>query len=53
MKKIQDLNNSKVPIVAIDPSLANNRDQVSFPEKLERANEVLRSAKLPPKKNQR
>jgi len=53
MKKIQDLNNSKVPIVAIDPALAKSKDTVAFPEKLERANEVLRFAKLPPKKHRR
>lgn len=53
MKKIQDLNNSKVPIVAIDPTLAKAKESIAFPEKLERANEVLRFAKLPPKKHHR
>lgn len=51
MKKIQDLNKSKVPIVAIDPAMAKDKGTVAFPDKLERANEMLRYAKLPPKKH--
>jgi hypothetical protein len=52
MKTIHDLNKSKVPIVAIDPSLNKYRDETPFPEKLEKANKKLKTAKLPAKKSQ-
>jgi hypothetical protein len=51
MKTIQELNKSKVPIVAIDPSLGKYRDKTPFPEKLEKANKMLKKAKLPNKKH--
>jgi len=51
MKKVQELNKSKVPIVAIDPSLNKYRDKTLFPKKLALANEQLKGAKLPPKKH--
>ena len=51
MKTIQELINRKVPIVAIDPALDKYRDKIIFIEKLERANKMLRTAKLPPKKH--
>ena len=51
MKTIQELNKSKVPIVAIDPSLGKYRDKTPFPEKLAKANEMLKTAKLPNKKH--
>ena len=47
MKSVQELNNSKSPIVVIDSSLEQYRDKVLFPEKLAKANEMLKSAKLP------
>jgi hypothetical protein len=50
MRSIQDLNNSKLPIVRIDPSLEPYRDVVLFPEKLAKANELLKNAKLPERK---
>ena len=50
MKTVKELNNSKIPIVRIDPSLEKYRDTVFFPEKLAKANEMLRTAKLPNKK---
>jgi hypothetical protein len=50
MKTVQELNNRKVPIVAIDPSLDKHRDKIMFPDKLEKANKMLKTAKLPPKK---
>ena len=50
MKTVQELNNRKVPIVAIDPALEEYQDKVLFPGKLERANQMLKTAKLPPKK---
>lgn len=52
MDNIKELNNGKVPIVIIDPSLEKFRDQVLFPEKLAKANEMLKTAKLPPRKYQ-
>ena len=50
MRTVQELNNSKSPIVRIDPSLEQYRDKVLFPEKLAKANEMLKTAKLPGKK---
>ena len=50
MKKVQELNNSKLPIVAIDTSLNKYRDNTLFPEKLALANEQLKGVKLPHKK---
>jgi hypothetical protein len=50
-KFIQKLNESKVPIVIIDPSLEKYRDKILFPEKLARAEELLKNAKLPQNKN--
>jgi hypothetical protein len=51
MKTVQELNKSKLPIVRIDPSLDQYRDKVLFPEKLAKANEMLKTAKLPSKKH--
>ena len=51
MKTIKDPNNRKVPIVAIDPALDKYRDKIMFPEKLEKANKMLKTAKLPPNKH--
>jgi hypothetical protein len=53
MKTVEELNNSKTPIVAIDPSLNKYRDKTLFPEKLALANEQLKGVKLPPKKHRR
>jgi len=51
MKKVQELNNSKLPIVAIDPSLNKYQNKTLFPKKLELANEQLKGVKLPSKKH--
>ena len=51
MKRIEEFNGRKVPIVAIDPALDKYRDKIMFPEKLEKANKMLRTAKLPPNKH--
>lgn len=51
MKTIQELNKSKIPIIAIDSSLAKYRDKTPFTAKLAKANEMLKTAKLPNKKN--
>ncbi|MBA4140267.1 MAG: hypothetical protein H0X70_07135 [Segetibacter sp.] len=51
MKTIEELNKRKVPIVAIDPALDKYRDKVMFAQKLEKANKMLKTAKLPPNKH--
>ncbi len=51
MKTAQELNNRKVPIITIDPSLEKYSGKVLFPKKLAKANEVLKTAKLPQRKN--
>ena len=50
MKNVQDLNNRKVPIVRIDPSLEKYRVNTPFPNKLEKVNQIFKTAKLPKKK---
>ena len=49
MKNIQEFD-QKVPVVCIDPSLEKYRDKTPFPEKLAKAKEMLKNAKLPNKK---
>ena len=44
---IKELNKKKVPIVKIDRSLNKYNDVVLFPDKLEKANEMLRKVGLP------
>ncbi|MGH9946543.1 MAG: hypothetical protein ACRD6X_05025 [Pyrinomonadaceae bacterium] len=44
---IKELNKSKKPIVKIDNSLEKFNYKVLFPEKLEKANEVLGKAGVP------
>jgi hypothetical protein len=51
MKKVEEVNNSKVPIVAIDPSLNKYKEKTLFPKKLALANEQLKGVKLPKKKH--
>ncbi len=47
---VEQLNNSKVPIIVFDKKLEQFRDKTLFPEKLERANEILAKAGLPKSK---
>ena len=49
MKTVEDIKNRKVPFVTIDPSLDKLKKQNLFPEKLAKANEMLKTAKLPTK----
>jgi len=49
MKKIDQLNNSKVPVIVFDKKLEQFRDKVLFPEKLAKANEILSRVGLPKK----
>ena len=46
---IEDLNKAKVPLVKINKKLEKFRGKILFPEKLEAANKLLLSAKLPEK----
>ena len=49
MKAIEDINKRRIPIVPIDPSLNQFVGKILFPEKLEKVNEMLKTAKLPKK----
>ncbi len=51
METAQNLPTKKWSFVTIDPALNEYRDKIMFPEKLEQANKVLKTAKLPPNKN--
>ena len=51
MKTVEELNKRKVPIVTIDESLEEYKDKVICPEKLQKANEMLKTTKLPRSKN--
>lgn len=50
-KKVEELNKSKVPVIAIDPSLGKFRENTPFPEKLAKANEMLKNGKIPGRKH--
>lgn len=50
MKTAQELADTKVPLVAIDPALNEYQGKILFPEKLALANKQLQGVKLPPKK---
>jgi hypothetical protein len=50
MMKIEKLNEAKVPVIVFDEKLEQFRDKVLFPEKLEKAKEILSIAGLPKKK---
>jgi len=52
-KKIEELNKSKSPIVAIDPSLNKYQGKVLFPKKLSIAEEKLKGVKMPEIKKHR
>jgi len=47
MTTISELNKKKVPVVRIDKSLNQYSNVVLFPEKVEKANEMLRTIGLP------
>ncbi|GHV44580.1 hypothetical protein FACS1894180_6100 [Bacteroidia bacterium] len=47
MKIIEELKKRKIPIVTIDKSLNKYDNVVTFPDKLEKANEMLRRVGLP------
>lgn len=47
MKITEELKKRKIPIVKIDKSLNKFDDKVLFPEKLNKANEMLKKTGLP------
>lgn len=47
MKVIAEIKNRKTPIVRVDTSLNKYDDEVLFPEKLEKANNMLKKVGLP------
>ena len=47
MKVITEIKERKIPIVRVDTSLNNYDDKILFPDKLEKANEMLRKIGLP------
>ena len=48
---VEQLNNSKIPIIVFDKKLEQFRGKTLFPEKLAKANEILAKAGLPKMKN--
>ena len=51
MKKVEDLNKRKVPIVRIDNSLEKFKDLPIFQDKVDKANEMLENVGLPKEKS--
>lgn len=49
MKNIQELNNSKIPIVIIDKSLDKLDKELLFPEKVKKAKAAMAKIGLPKK----
>jgi hypothetical protein len=49
MNKIEELNNSKIPVIVFDKKLEKFRNKVLFPQKLVKANEILSRVGLPKK----
>ena len=50
--KRKELNKSKLPIVRIDNSLEKYKDKVLFKDKLDKANEMLKTTGLPKSRRQ-
>jgi hypothetical protein len=47
--KIQELNKKKLPIVKIDKALEKFKDKILFKDKLDNANQILKTVGLPKK----
>jgi hypothetical protein len=47
MKTVEELNQSKVPVIVFDEKLEQFRGKVLFPEKLKMANKILSKVGLP------
>jgi hypothetical protein len=50
--KVKQLNKGKLPVIRIDKSLEKYKGKVLFKEKLEKANEMLKTIGLPKPKKQ-
>ncbi len=50
MKTLKNISKQNLPLVVVDKNLDKLRDKIMFPEKLEKANKALSTAKLPKKK---
>jgi hypothetical protein len=48
---IKELNKTKTPIVKLNRTLDKLAEKVLFPEKLEEANNILKTIRLPKKKS--
>ncbi|MDD2345764.1 MAG: hypothetical protein PHY85_06430 [Bacteroidales bacterium] len=49
MTTIEELNQSKIPVIVFDKKLEQFRDKILFPEKLAKAKEILSKVGLPKK----
>ena len=47
MKSIKELNKKKVPVIRIDNSLEKYKEMPLFQDKVDKANEMLRTVGLP------
>ena len=47
MTTIEKLNNLKLPIIAFDKNLEQFRDKNIFPQKMEKAKDILKKAGIP------
>ena len=45
MKAVKESNGHKAPIITINESLEEYKDQIIYPEKLRKANEMLKTAR--------
>jgi hypothetical protein len=50
--KVKELNKSNLPLVRIDNSLEKYKDKVLFKDKLDMANEMLKTTGLPKSRKQ-
>jgi hypothetical protein len=44
---LNQLNESKIPIIVLDKKLEELRDKILFPDKIEKANDILAKTGLP------
>ena len=52
MKAVKELNGRKAPIITMNESLEEHKDKIICLEKLRKANEMLKTTKLPESKYQ-
>lgn len=53
MKTIKELNEKKIPIIRINKSLEKYKDMPIFQDKVDKANEVLRTVGIPESKKEK